>query len=102
MAAARSPCRCFKTRGLHFKVKNTPLKDQKWKKKVQKNAQLSFCEGRETLYQEIALQGIQPRFLHGGAPGLFSNATRAEKYLLNFSGTFFTLWPQTIMFLKGN
>ena len=34
MAAARSPCRCFKTRVLHFKVKNTPLKDKKWKEKV--------------------------------------------------------------------
>ena len=28
MAAARSPCRCFKTRVLHFKVKNTPLKEK--------------------------------------------------------------------------
>ena len=47
MAAARSPCRCFKTRVLHFKAKNIPLKDKKWKEKVQKNAQLSFCGGRE-------------------------------------------------------
>ena len=55
MAAARSPCRCFKTRVLHFKVKNTPLKDKKWKEKVQKNAQLSFCGGREAFHQEIVL-----------------------------------------------
>ena len=33
MAAARSPCRCFKTRVLHFKVKNTPLKDKNGKRK---------------------------------------------------------------------
>ena len=44
MAAERSPCRCFKTRVLHFKVKNAPLKDKKWKEKVQKNAQLYFVE----------------------------------------------------------
>ena len=44
MAAARSPCICFKTRVLHFKFKNTPLKDKKWKEKVQKNAQLSLVE----------------------------------------------------------
>ena len=50
MAAARSPCRCFKTRVLHFKVKNTPLKDKKWKEKAQKNAQLSFCGGREAFH----------------------------------------------------
>ena len=34
MAGSPAPCRCFKTRVLHFKVKNTPLKDKKWKEKV--------------------------------------------------------------------
>ena len=71
MAAARSPCRCFKTRVLHFKFKNTPLKDKKWKEKDPKNAQLSFCGGREAFHQEIVLRGIQPCFLHDGAHGLF-------------------------------
>ena len=71
MAAARSPCRCFKTRVRHFRVKNTPLKDKKWKEKVQKNAQLSFCEEREAFDQEIVLREIQPCFLHDGAHGLF-------------------------------
>ena len=50
---------------------NTPLKDKKWKEKVQKNAQLSFCGGREAFHQEIVLRGIQPCFLHGVAHGLF-------------------------------
>ena len=71
MAAERSPCRCFKTRVLHFKVKNTPLKDKKWKEEVQENAQLSFCAEREAFHQEIVLRGIQPCFLHGGPHGLF-------------------------------
>ena len=71
MAAARSPCRCFKTRVLPFKIKNTALKDKKWKEKVQKNAKLSFCGGGEAFHQEIVLRGIQPCFLHGGAHGLF-------------------------------
>ena len=63
MAAERSPRGCFKTRVLHFKVKNTPLKDKKRKEKVQKNAQLSFCGKREAFHQEIVLRGIQPCFL---------------------------------------
>ena len=67
----RSPCKCFNTRVLHFKVKNTLLKDKKWKEKVQKNAQLSFCGEREAFYQEIFLRGIQPCFLHCGAHGVF-------------------------------
>ena len=58
MAAARSPCRCFKTRVLHFKVKNTPLKDKKWKEKVPENAQLSFCGGRAAFHQEIVPGGV--------------------------------------------
>ena len=87
------PCRCFKTRVLHFKVKNTPLKDKKWKKKVQKNAQLSFCGEREAFHQEIVLRGIQPCFLHGGAHGLFWNATKSAKFLLNFQ-VHFALYGQ--------
>ena len=71
MVAARPPCGGSKTRVLHFKVKNTPFKDKKWKEKVQKNAHFSFPGGRETFHQEIVLQGIQPCFLHSGAHGLF-------------------------------
>ena len=56
---------------MHFKVKNTPIKDKKWKEKVKKYAQLSFCGGREAFHQEIVLRGIQPFFLHDGAHGLF-------------------------------
>ena len=52
-------------------IKNTPLTDKKWKEKVQKNAQLSFCGGREAFHHEIVLRGIQPCFLHDGAHGLF-------------------------------
>ena len=44
-------------------------------RKVQKNAQVSFC------------------FLHSGAPGLFSNAIRAAKYLLNYK-VHFALYGQ--------
>ena len=84
MAAARSPCRCFKTRVLYFKVKSTPLKDKKWKEKVQNNAQLSFSGEREAFHQEIVLRGIQPCFLLDGAHGLFLNATKVVKFLLNF------------------
>ena len=63
MAATQSPCDGFKSRVLHFKVKNIPLKDKKWIEKVQKNAQFSFCGGREAFQQEIVLQGITSRCL---------------------------------------
>ena len=97
MAAARSSYVGFKTRVLYFKDKNTPLNDKKWKEKFQKNAQFSFCGGREAFHQEIVLRGIQPCFLHGGAHGLFCNATGAVKFA-EFSGTFCTLWPRKLRF----
>ena len=56
---------------IQFKLKNTPLKDKKWKEKLQKNAQFSFCGGRKVFHREIVLGEIQPCFLHGGAHGLF-------------------------------
>ena len=93
MAATRSPCRCFKRGVLCFKVKNTPSKDKKWKEKVQKNAQLSSCGEREAFHQEIVLRGIQPCFLHDRAHGLFWNATKAVKFLLNFQ-VHFALYGQ--------
>ena len=55
----------FKTKVLHFKIENTPIKDIKWKEKVQKNAQFSFCGQRKALCHEILFRGIQPCFLQG-------------------------------------
>ena len=94
MVAARSACRCFKTKVLHFKFKNTPLKDKKWKEKDPKNAQLSFCGGREAFHQEIVLQGIQPCFLHDGPHGLLK-CSNCFRYILHSVA-------KTITFLKGN
>ena len=42
MAAARSPCICFKTRVLHFKVKNTPVKDKKMERESSKECSAFF------------------------------------------------------------
>ena len=71
MAVTRSPYGGVTTVVPHFKVKNTLLKNGK--RKFKKNAQLSFCGGREAFHQEIVLRGIriQPCFLHDGAHGLF-------------------------------
>ena len=97
MAASRSPCRCFKTRVLHFKVKNTPLKDKKWKEKVQKNAQLSFCGEREAFHQEIVLRGIQP-FSSRRSPWSVLKCNQVNEVFADFSGTFCTLWPRQLHF----
>ena len=43
----------FKIKVSHFNAKNTPLKDTKWKWKVLKNVQFSFCGLRKAFGQEI-------------------------------------------------
>ena len=42
----------------------------KWKEKVQKNAQFSFCRQTRAFPYEIVFPGIQPCFLHGGSERL--------------------------------
>ena len=59
MAAARSPCRCFKTRVLHFRLKNTPLKDKKMERESSKECSAIFLWRKgEAFHQEIVLRGF--------------------------------------------
>ena len=55
----------FKTRVLQFKDKNTPLKDKKWKEKVQKNAQFSFCGGRKLFINKSFVEEFNHVFFTG-------------------------------------
>ena len=90
MAAARLACRCFKTRNLHFKVKITPLKDKKWKEKVQKNAQLSFCGGMKLFIKKSSFEEFNLVFF---TTDLWSvlKCNQGSEVLAEFSGTFCTL-----------
>ena len=55
----------FKTKVLHFKIENTPIKDTNGKRKFKR--MLSFLRIR----YDIVFRGIQPCFLRIGALGLF-------------------------------
>ena len=59
----------FKTKVLHFKIEDTPIKD-KWKKKVQKSAQIPFCGQTRAFCYQIVFRGIQPCCIHGGSEPL--------------------------------
>ena len=92
MAAERSPCRCFKTRVLHFKVKNIPLKDKKWKEKVQKNAQLSLEKGKlftkKSFFEEFNLV-----FFTAEPMVCFEMQPKSANILLNFQVHFALYGP---------
>ena len=67
----------FKTKVLHFKSKNTPIRDT-----VQKNAQFPFCGQTRAFRFEIVFRGIQPCFLHGGSERLACfETTEAARFL---------------------
>ena len=89
----------FKTRVLHFKLRYT-VKRQKMYRGSSKNAQFSFCGGREAFHQKIVFRGIQTCFLHGGARGLFLNSTKAEKFLLYFQVHFAPCGHENFVFEK--
>ena len=91
MASSRSPCRCFKTRVLHFKVKNTPLKDRKWKEKVQKNAQLFFVKEGKLFIKKSSFEEFNLVFFTTERMVCFE----IFRYILHSMA-------KTITFLKGN
>ena len=51
----------FKTKFLHFKIENTPLKD-KWEEKIEKNALFLFCGPTKAFRYEIVFRGKVGRF----------------------------------------
>ena len=72
----------FKTRVLHFKFENTPMKDTNGKKKLKKNAQIPFCGQTRAFRYEIVFRGIHPCLVRGGSERLaFFEPTDAARFL---------------------
>ena len=70
----------FKTKVLHFKIENTPIKDTSERKKFKR--MLSFFGQTKAFRYEIVFRGIQPCFLHGGSERLACfEPTKAARFL---------------------
>ena len=90
----------FKTKVLHFKIENTPIKDT-WKEKAQKNAKFSFCGQTKAFRYKIVSPGIQPCFLHGGSECLACfEPTKAARFLKTLNVHSVLLWLKESTFLK--
>ena len=103
MASPPSPCVGFKTRVLHFKVKITPLKDEKWREKVQKN-QLSFhfVDEGKLFIKKSSFEKFNLIFFTVECMVCFEMHQGSEVFA-EFSGTFCTRsMAKRITFLKGN
>ena len=96
MAAAQSPCRSFKTRVLHSRLKNTPLKDKKMERKSSKECSAFFLwwkgsfSSRNRPSRNSTLFSSKRRISSLFCMG---NATKAVKFLLNFQ-VHFALYGQ--------
>ena len=84
-----------KTKVLHFKIENTPIKDTNGKRKFKR--MLSFLRIR----YDIVFRGIQPCFLRIGAFGLFWTNKKAARFLRTLE-VHSVLYDQTkLRFQKG-
>ena len=63
MAAARWPYRCFKTRVLHFRLKNTPLKDKKMERESSKEFSAFLLCRKGSFSSRNQIRGTQRQFL---------------------------------------
>ena len=102
MAAPRSPCGGFKTRVLHFTVKNTTLKEKNWKENVQKNAQFFFLWRKGSFSSRNGPSRNLTLFSSRRSAWSVLKCNQDSEVFAEFSGTFCTLWAKKITFLKGN
>ena len=76
----------FKTKVLHFKIENTPIKDTNGKRKFKRMLSFLFVGKRKLFAMTlIVFRGIQPCFLRIGALGLFST-NKAARFLKTLEG----------------
>ena len=72
----------FKTKALHFKIENTPIKDTNGKRKFKRMLSFLFVDKTKAFRYEIVFRGIQPCFLHGGSERLACfEPTKAARFL---------------------
>ena len=71
----------FKTKVLHLKIENTPIKDTSGKRKF-KSAHIPFCVQTRAFRYEIVFRGNPPCFLHGRSERLTCfEPTEAARFL---------------------
>ena len=98
MAAGRSPCRCFKTSVLNFMAKNTPLKDKKWKRKIQRMLSFLFVEEGKLFINKSSFEEFNLVFFTTDLLSCSLKCNQGSEVFAEFSGTFSTLWPRKLRF----
>ena len=93
MAAARSPCRCFKTRVLHFKVKIHRSKTKNGKSKFKRMLSFLFAEKGKLFIKKSSFEEFNLVFFTAEPIVCFEMQPSQRRFLLNFK-VHFALYGQ--------
>ena len=102
MAAPRSPCGGIKTRVLHFKVKNTKLKEKRLERECSKECSFFFLWRKGSFSSRNGPSTNLTLFSSRRSAWSVLKCNQGSEVFAEFSGTFCTLWAKKITFLKEN
>ena len=92
----------FKTKVLHFKIENTPIKDTNEKRKFKRMLSFFFCGQTKAFHYEIVFRGIQPCFLKGGSDRLACfEPTKAARFLKALRYIPYSMIKEKYFFQRG-
>ena len=92
----------FKTKVLHFKIENTPIKDTNGKRKFKRMLSFLFVNKRKLFAMKLSFEEFNFVSYTGvGALGLFWT-NQSSEVSEDAWGTFRTLWSKKSKFLKRN
>ena len=91
-----SPCRCFKTRVLHFEFKR-----QKMERKSSKECSAFFLWRKECFSSRNRPSRNSNLFSSRRSAWSVLKCNQVSEVFAEFSGTFCTLWPRQLRFWKG-
>ena len=90
----------LKTKGLHFKIENTPIKDTNGKRKFKRMLSFLFVDKRKLFAMTLSYEEFNLVFY--GSERLACFEPTKQRGFWRHLGTFRTLWSKKSTFLKGN
>ena len=96
-------CILLKTKVLHFKIENTPIKDMNGKKNFKRMLRFLFVDKRELFAMKLCFEEFNLVFFTAGQSAwlVLNQPTQWGFWRNVVNGTFCTLWSRKVRFWKG-
>ena len=92
----------FKTKGLHFKIENTPIKDTNGKRKFKRMLSFFFVNKRTLFAMTLSFEEFNLVFYTADRSAWLVLNQQGSEVSEDTWGTIRTLWSKKSTFLKGN